>query len=467
VIAITCPGSSISNPMNDPRPEAAVPIGDAALLRLRSLGVQRDSAAVAELIAALGDPAASQIAASLLGQCDLPEAVSALLDRLRHDADWKVRAICAGALDASARPEVLPDLLAALQDEVAEVVEETCRSLSASEDAQVIEPLRSLLSHPDLSVRLAAVEALLGLGIADTAVAELLTELADDEVSALPGSSVSHASREVSALPGSSVSHASRLERLRHEFSELSGAPNQPGDLASALQRARQELSDPETEIRMSGVNRLRKIPDETGIALLLQAFEDTSPRVRGSVALALGTGDLQPLPALIRHLRENASAHVRLMCAVSLGWTSDSRTVEPLLAALRDGLAAGDWKLTMTCAQTLGASGAHQAIPLLLEALDQPRWSARRSAAQALLDLEVADGRLVSALERMSREPDAAEWNVSAAESRRDLDLMRELAAKAGDPEPTALPTIQEMIDQARELVRKAEAALPEHSTQ
>jgi hypothetical protein len=71
------------------------------------------------------------------------------------------------------------------------------------------------------------------------------------------------------------------------------------------------------------------------------------------------------------------------------------------------------------------------------------------------LLTLKVADERLVCALEQLASEPEAAEWNLSAAESVRDLEMMREYAVEAGDPEPRALPTLAEMLDQARQFLQ------------
>jgi HEAT repeat protein len=146
-------------------------------------------------------------------------------------------------------------------------------------------------------------------------------------------------------------------------------------------------------------------------------------------------------IPALIHHLQADDSLRVRAMCAYKLGFQRDARILAPLVQALN----SPDWKLVTMAIIGLRNLGDSAAAPHLLPVLDHAQWSLRRDACAALLGFGVGDPRILRTLEQLAREPEAVEWDLSAAESVRDLPMMREFAEE-GDPEPQSLPTMAEL---------------------
>src|SRR5207237_519361 len=111
-----------------------------------------------------------------------------------------------------------------------------------------------------------------------------------------------------------------------------------------------------------------------------------------------------EAIPALIGCLLEDPSAYVRRVCAGAGGSFSDERITVALIRALADP----DWEVQQRASMVLGNKGNPAAIAPLLLLLDRLEREARYSASRALLKLRAADHRLVSALERLSNDPEA-----------------------------------------------------------
>ena len=69
----------------------------------------------------------------------------------------------------------------------------------------------------------------------------------------------------------------------------------------------------------------------------------------------------------------------------------------------------------------------------LLFPLLEHPKWRNRLYAAEALLGMNVADERLVSAMEKLAREPEAEEHDLDAEEFNSNLDQSRNQHAITG----------------------------------
>lgn len=412
------------------------------LQELRRLRVQGDAQAVRRLVAAFDHPELGQQAASLLGLMRVPEAEAALIEGLRGHSSPEIRALCANGLAESESPGTLAALIETLRDNDATVVEWCCKTLGYREDAQAAEALRGILQHPEWKVRFAVVEALLNLGIADD---EVVAELA-------------HLTGEPEAeLSDYGMKRSQQLDRLRGQLVEGRGIANTAGDLAAQLAQAREDLANPNELVRRTGVNRLRDFPGPEALVLLRAALEDSSAHVRATAVLALESEHTKEvIPDLIRHLSDDPSDYVRAICAFTLMWVQDLRTFEPLVDALK----SDDSRLRSAATTALGRLGDQRAIPPLMEVLNDPQWTIRCGAAWALLDLRAADERLVTAIEQLAQQPEAEDWNLCAAESVHDLDMMRDLAAEAGDPAPRAQPTLEEMLGAGRELLRHQEVS-------
>ena len=410
---------------------------------LRRLRIQGDAAAVQQLIAALDDPEVAQLAASLLGQTGSVEAVPALIAHLQSAPDFGVRALCADSLAEFDHPDVMPALLATLADESEAVVADICGALARREDPQVIPPLRRLLDHASWKVGCAAAEALLDLGCADDEIADALERLAADP-----------ASQE-------SDYHTPRTEtlaRLRRHFLEVKGLPEGAAELAHALREAREAIADEDVQSRRRAPYALRAVPGIEATELLLRALEDPDHQVRARALLSLDAEQVaHGLPKIIDLLRSDSSGHVRSLCATKLLWCKDPGNFQPLVDALADS----DWKVLMSAAIALADLGDRRAVPHLLPLLEHPRWSVRNFVAGALLDLGTADTRLVAALEQLSREPEAADWDLGALESQHDLEMMREMARECGDDEDEvrASLTMAEQLALARALLAASDS--------
>ncbi|MGV3720464.1 MAG: HEAT repeat domain-containing protein [Actinomycetota bacterium] len=144
-------------------------------------------------------------------------------------------------------------------------------------------------------------------------------------------------------------------------------------------------------------------------------------------------------------------------MRAMAFMWRADPRAFEPLVAPLQ----AEDWKLVTCACRGLAHLGDPRAAPPMLPLFKHPQWRIRHTACEALLDLEVSDRRVVEALRRLATEPESEEYDLRAAESVRDLPMMREMTEE-GDPEPQPLPTMAELIQQAESLLATAERPQP-----
>jgi HEAT repeat protein len=319
------------------------------------------------------------------------------------------------------------------------VVQVACWSLMMFDDSRAIEPLLRTLEHPLWHVRYEALSALVELGCDDERLPKALAKL-DQEPEA--------------------ENHRLQLEWFAREMEAGSGAagggetaPDTEPYEQRVLDTAAAEFRSADSRVRTRATHRLRSLRRPEAIAALIGALDDPAIDVRSAAALALGVLEApEALPALIHHLLHDASPHVRVICARFLHRFHDERTVEPLIKCLTDA----DAKVLTAAIGALQAIGDARAIPALLPLLGHPLWSIRHRSSWVLVELKAADPRLVAALERLARSPEAEEDDLSVEEDWLDA---KELAGEAGEPPPTRRPKIGELLERARQLVAQGRA--------
>jgi len=255
------------------------------------------------------------------------------------------------------------------------------------------------------------------------------------------------------------------------------------------------KLSDPDHLVRMLTAMKMGQVEDANAVKLLLQALEDEHHEVRSSAALALGHyEDPQTLPILLDHLANDPSGGVRAMCAAAAGFSGDDAEMERYVEALMDPYEnvriAACWQfahqqdrravdvirgLVRDPNQWVRSSAASVLIRLgvideqVMDLLSgDESWEVRLSVVEELIKAEVADQRIVRAIERMMQEPDAQEHEVMMSEmnafiesqERQDADLEPEEELSAEDEEliremeESRPKPLAELLKKARRLV-------------
>jgi HEAT repeat protein len=166
-----------------------------------------------------------------------------------------------------------------------------------------------------------------------------------------------------------------------------------------------QKLSDQDPDVRCFAAYRLMRLEDRRAVEPLLGLLEDESARVRFAAALGLGHYEApESVPRLLDHLENDPDPHARALCASALDRVGGDDTLAGLIRALGDP----DWHVKSAACSALARRKDSRAASGLIGLLDDPLWNVRHSACQALVDLEVADERVVSATEQLRREPEA-----------------------------------------------------------
>ena len=112
----------------------------------------------------------------------------------------------------------------------------------------------------------------------------------------------------------------------------------------------------------------------------------------------------------ILSHLANNKDSKVRGQCAMAFmaDTATSPKVLDAFLRALKD---PSEQVVSVVCTQ-LGLWGGEETIKALFGTLSHPSWMVRLSVCQALMQLQVADTRVVAALERMAHEPEATVYN-------------------------------------------------------
>jgi HEAT repeat protein len=148
-----------------------------------------------------------------------------------------------------------------------------------------------------------------------------------------------------------------------------------------AVGALRPSLKDVHERVRREAVLALRGAKDPTVLTDLRPALEDPSGRVRVAAAIVLGEHrDREAVPRLLEHLKERTT-FVRPAILIALGRIGDPVAVPALLTHAKEG---PSW--TRVCAlRALAEFGGPEAVEVARQALSDPAWSVRGSAAELL----------------------------------------------------------------------------------
>lgn len=130
-------------------------------------------------------------------------------------------------------------------------------------------------------------------------------------------------------------------------------------------------LAHPSPEVRRNAVSILQRSRQDRARDLLLRAFGDPDADVREAAALGLALqGSHAALPELLRMIRSADEARARA-AVTGLQHLDDPRAVEALIEAARTHVSA---EVRAQAIDSLGLIRCRQAVPVLIEALDDGR---------------------------------------------------------------------------------------------
>jgi hypothetical protein len=150
---------------------------------------------------------------------------------------------------------------------------------------------------------------------------------------------------------------------------------------------------------------------------------------------------------SLTSELRANADAAVRLGCAINLMSVRTPKSDAALNYAIHD---SNDKVVQLACGE-VGRRRSPGASDALHSALSHPSWRVRLEACKALITSGYADDAVVSILEQMSREPEAAVYDAEIDEfDRRERETgLTKLTGKGWDK-------LDAILKQARDVARR-----------
>ncbi|MHB9109150.1 MAG: HEAT repeat domain-containing protein [Armatimonadota bacterium] len=149
-------------------------------------------------------------------------------------------------------------------------------------------------------------------------------------------------------------------------------------------------LRDEDFQKRHDAVYRLRSMPSDASLALLLNAVCDPDELVRAEVIIALGDYPLsiEAVQAVIAALHD-VDADNRVTAASTLGWMKNPLAIKPLLDALQHG----NERIREEAVNSLGEFQLMELIePLAHIMKTDSSLEARQSAAHALANISIGD---------------------------------------------------------------------------
>jgi HEAT repeat protein len=325
---------------------------------------------VSHLIVAVGDPsdAVQELASQTLARLGEP-AVNPLLDSLPSATDRSRRATIRTLGSIWCFPEIVN-----LGAEQARTREFAAEKLGKLGDDRAVVPLIACLEDTE-QTRIRAAEALGRLG--DVRAVDPLMKALEQ--------SYTHTRSEESAIIARALASLGERthEHLLAGLRDLDDQARQRALMALA-QTVRlpliAELTDKDPETRREAARKLGKISDERVLEPLLAALKDQEQIVRWEATKALGR--FWRFAALIE--LGDRSERVRQDAAHALCKSSDVRSIEPLIAALRDC----DSKVRELAGDALGELGEVTIDPLVVLLRCRQR-EIRRSAARALAKID------------------------------------------------------------------------------
>jgi HEAT repeat protein len=246
------------------------------------------------------------------------------------------------------------------------------------------------------------------------------------------------------------------------------------------LELALDELANEDESVRLAGTKRLHRLVNQSasrlsGIpgpenlaqdrllhaavidvinrdeisAAVLCALDDPSVDVRMQAAIMannLTTPDAEA--TLIRHLLTDPVSGARALCAMALLDKSSQPVRDAFLVALKDQRST----VVSTACTGLKRIGSDAAIEPLRWVLNHPGWFVRFNACEALFALGAVDRQVITSLERLADEPEAANYDHMVTDS---TGFEREYYGE----EFVQQPKVREVLEAARNVVVEEQA--------
>ncbi|MEM9218738.1 MAG: HEAT repeat domain-containing protein [Cyanobacteria bacterium P01_F01_bin.150] len=252
-------------------------------------------------------------------------------------------------------------------------------------DPEVLE-LVEMLRSPDLNDRLVAAKSLQHLGDED-AIEGLIVAL-DDESPMLQEIAVTALWEMANpvAIPALLTCLGSdREEEVRDEALAALKELVSPDDLLKLLDAIQQD----DEQVQLNVLILLRKIHDAQALPYVLPFFESSSPDLREAAIITLRYLNqvVRCEPALA--LAKDANVDVRRSAILTLGHLSDDPVVPMLCETLTTD---ADWQCRRNAAQALALHESSDAVPALVDAMEDDHWQVRKFTARALQSVANSD---------------------------------------------------------------------------
>jgi len=347
------------------------------------LGLLGDKRAIEPLLACLDDKdiRVCGAAALALGKLHAGEALERII-ALLHDPEWLARNMAVTALRELADPRSEEALIAALEDENEMVASNAAVTLGKFGDKRVIEMLIAIVNNRKGFRRYGAVQAL-GEINDPRAVEPLIGALEVDEffIRENAARALGNLRDPRAALP--LLRMMGKLDDANEDEQQVifgaMTALRQIGKAAhEAIITALGQKDDP--ALRLGAARAAQQCPDTRQTPALIELLESTDPRCRDAVARALARRDWDAADA-VGPLLENIDEPLLLSWFNTQWWLSDPEAVPALLERLDDP----DPKMRYTAAEALGNSGDERAIDALLAMMDDPSEEVVQRAMFAL----------------------------------------------------------------------------------
>ena len=322
----------------------------------------------------------------------------------------------AAVLPVAALSAARPSPVLASVDEASANVRTEHRPLPSKSSSESAALLVTTVTDPVVAVRLAAVEALGGLGdtMAVRALIDVLKRDTDAGVRRAAAWSLGELDdpRAIPALSDALRSDADAEVRRNaaHALGEIEDARATPA-LTEVLRR------DRDVSVRKAIVEALSSIEDPASAAALFPVLKDSDPEMRRAAADALGAiENLNSVEELMPLVRDE-SKEVRRAAVDALGSLEDKRALPALARALSDS----DVEVRRAAADAIGSlDEVHSAPPELIRALRDDDHEVRRNAVNALSSIDDPAG--VAPLAALLKDTDV-EIRRAAAEALEDIE--------------------------------------------
>lgn len=395
------------------------------LAALKKLGQQKKSSCIPAVAGMLGDEERAVRAAAVqaLGEIGTPAAVEPLIKTLLEERYWDLRYDAVESLRKIGDPTAVNELLLVLESSNRDVSVQQMTAwalkefgwehLAPAQRAMVsifrdewddvvavggpaVEPLVVAFRSGTLHTRRLAAEALGKIG--DARAVGALEDLLDDSDPDIRASAAW--SLEKYAWNRLDEQLLARVQIMLGKWTMLAGAG--PAAITPLVEVVR----NGDRSAKAEAIQTIAIIGGPEGVRALIGVFKHRDEHVRRAAAKALGEiADNKAMPALVKALRDDdfqvriaaADALVRLdfqpesaeeralLFVATRKWTEAARlgpnAIEPLVAALKNGN-------TRTQAMEALISIGSQALPTLIEMLDDDGPGMRISAAEALGDI-------------------------------------------------------------------------------